>query len=358
MVPQPSVGRFCMLLQRPLELVHLATQTAGPSFCCSKQQDGLLLRRTNGQLDMPTPADIHALVTTTDRPIADIAADLGLSVDALEKRLERTYGKRSRQLRTGSAVPQVGRAPSGRTTWQVRLTVAERAVVDAALVAGRAAGAKSDGEALAIALQRLAVTPPAAVVPEVAVPPLPVETDEAETAPIEVAPAVAKASPPPPVPEVTTEPTPCTAVPAEAPPVAAPRVAPMWGIERRYGRLTVLPRGTTSGITLPPVCPPVTEWQKARHDITGASATDDAWGAWTVTTCALFDLLREAVPLLDTPWWAHVLDTAARPECPARWRVYVERFDARLRRGGIVLTPPAKGSEAATAARFVREFGT
>jgi hypothetical protein len=90
--------------------------------------------------------DAHTLITTTDQPIADIAAGLGLSVDALDKRLARAYGKRARELRTGEA--KRGRSPTGRETWRVRLTPEERTRVEELLEAGRAAGATTDGEAL------------------------------------------------------------------------------------------------------------------------------------------------------------------------------------------------------------------
>lgn len=95
----------------------------------------------------PKPlADAHTLITTTDQPIADIAAGLGLTVDALDKRLARAYGKRARELRTGEV--KRGRSPTGRETWRVRLTAEERARVEELLEAGRAAGATTDGEAL------------------------------------------------------------------------------------------------------------------------------------------------------------------------------------------------------------------
>lgn len=93
----------------------------------------------------------HRLITTTDTPIAEIAESVGCSVAALERRLEREYGARSRELRTGEA-PTPGRPATGRTPWQVRLTAAERAVVEAAVARERAAGAATDGEALARAV--------------------------------------------------------------------------------------------------------------------------------------------------------------------------------------------------------------
>ena len=96
-------------------------------------------------------AQAHYLLTTTARPLAEIAAEVGLSVAALEKRLERRYGKRSRELRTGQ-FPVMGRPATGRTPWQVRLTAAERAVVEGAVARGREAGATTDGEALVWAL--------------------------------------------------------------------------------------------------------------------------------------------------------------------------------------------------------------
>ena len=91
--------------------------------------------------------EAHRLITTTMTPIVDIAEAAGCSVLALEKRLERAYGKRSRELRTG-AFPTPGRTPSAepRKRWEVRLTPAERAMVEAAV---EAAGAETDGAALA-----------------------------------------------------------------------------------------------------------------------------------------------------------------------------------------------------------------
>ena len=100
------------------------------------------------------PIDIieaHRLITTTMTPIVEIAARLGCSVLALEKRLERHCGKRSRELRTGQ-FPVMGRPATGRTPWQVRLTAAERAVVEGAVARGREGGATTDGEALVWAL--------------------------------------------------------------------------------------------------------------------------------------------------------------------------------------------------------------
>ena len=95
-------------------------------------------------------AEAHRLITTTATPIADIATAAGCSVLALERRLQRAYQQRSRQLRTGAA-PTPGRTPAAepRTPWQVRLTAAERDVVEAAVRAARAAGARTDGAALA-----------------------------------------------------------------------------------------------------------------------------------------------------------------------------------------------------------------
>jgi hypothetical protein len=95
----------------------------------------------------------HHLITTTDTPISEIAVSLGCSVAALERRLERAYGARSRELRTGEA-PTPGRPTTGRTPWQVRLTDAERAAVEAAVAREREAGAATDGEALARAVAR------------------------------------------------------------------------------------------------------------------------------------------------------------------------------------------------------------
>jgi len=91
-------------------------------------------------------AQAHHLLTTTVRPLTEIAAEVGLSVAALEKRLERRYGMRSRELRTGQ-FPVMGRPTTGRTPWQVRLTAAERAVVEGAVARGRDGGATTDGEA-------------------------------------------------------------------------------------------------------------------------------------------------------------------------------------------------------------------
>ena len=96
-------------------------------------------------------AQAHYLLTTTARPLAEIAAEVGLSVAALEKRLERRYGMRSRELRTGQ-FPVMGRPTTGRTPWQVRLTAAERAVVEGAVARGREGGTTTDGEALVWAL--------------------------------------------------------------------------------------------------------------------------------------------------------------------------------------------------------------
>lgn len=99
------------------------------------------------------PIDIieaHRLITTTATPLAEIAAAVSCSVLALERRLERYCGKRSRELRTG-AFPTPGRTPAAdpRKRWGVRLTAAERATIEAAIRAARAAGAPSDGAALA-----------------------------------------------------------------------------------------------------------------------------------------------------------------------------------------------------------------
>jgi hypothetical protein len=98
-------------------------------------------------------ARAHHLLTTTERPLAEIAAELGLSVEALEKRLERRYDARSREIRTGQPAA-VGRPPQGRSTWWVRLTVEERAGVEAAILRERKAGAETDGAALAQAVRR------------------------------------------------------------------------------------------------------------------------------------------------------------------------------------------------------------
>ena len=96
------------------------------------------------------PIDIteaHRIITTTTTPLAEIAGRLSCSVLALEKRLERHCGKRSRELRTG-AFPTPGRTPGNpRKRWEVRLTPAERAAVEAAV---EAAGAETDGAALAL----------------------------------------------------------------------------------------------------------------------------------------------------------------------------------------------------------------
>jgi len=97
-----------------------------------------------------TEAAYH-LVMTTDFNIADIAAKLGISEMALERRLERRYHARSRQLRSGLVTPE-GRPPSGRTRWAFRLTAEERAIVEAAVARERQAGAATDGAALACAL--------------------------------------------------------------------------------------------------------------------------------------------------------------------------------------------------------------
>ena len=96
-------------------------------------------------------AQAHHHLTTTTRPLAEIAAEVGLSVAALEKRLERRYGMRSRELRTGQ-FPVMGRPATGRTPWQVRLTAAEQAVVEGAVARGRDVGTTTDGEALVWAL--------------------------------------------------------------------------------------------------------------------------------------------------------------------------------------------------------------
>lgn len=108
----------------------------------------------------PLIVEAHRLVTTTSKPIAEIAALVGMKAPALEKRLERAYGARARGLRTG-APPTLGRPPSLREEWRVRLTAEERARVDAALVVGYAAGARSEGEALAAALRRVEEADPA-----------------------------------------------------------------------------------------------------------------------------------------------------------------------------------------------------
>lgn len=200
---------------------------------------------------MLSVAEAHQLLIASHQPLAEIAAAAGLTVNALEKRLKREHGARSHELRTGKR-GTAGRPATGRAPWQVRLTVAERAVVDAALVAGRAAGAKSDGEALAKVLQRLSVALPSAApseaVLEVEVPspplrrkqprpqrfrplpgdsaseaaqkeqftqkqrrfaqqaPAPVTPAEADETPVEVSPAAVSSSPipadPPPMPEV------------------------------------------------------------------------------------------------------------------------------------------------------------
>ena len=108
----------------------------------------------------PLIVEAHRLVTTTSKPIAEIAVLVGMKAPALEKRLERAYGARARGLRTG-APPTLGRPPSLREEWRVRLTAEERARVDAALVVGYAAGARSEGEALAAALRRVEEADPA-----------------------------------------------------------------------------------------------------------------------------------------------------------------------------------------------------
>jgi hypothetical protein len=95
----------------------------------------------------------HQQVIVTARAIEDIAADCGCSALALERRLERHYGARSRELRGGSSGR--GRPGTGdpRERWSVRLTADERAEVDAAVARERTAGATSDGEALAQAVR-------------------------------------------------------------------------------------------------------------------------------------------------------------------------------------------------------------
>ncbi len=95
-------------------------------------------------MTITTPLAVaHLAITTSDAPIGEIAAAAGLSVAALEMRLERAYGARSRLLRASDPPAKVTR-----TVWQVRLTPDERTRVEELLEAGRAAGATTDGEAL------------------------------------------------------------------------------------------------------------------------------------------------------------------------------------------------------------------
>lgn len=101
----------------------------------------------------------HDQITYTDRPIEEIAAACGCKEYALERRLERKYGQRSRAIRGES---RVGRPPGEkRERWSVRLTEGERAEVNAAVARERKAGAETDGEALARVVRR-AETPVAA----------------------------------------------------------------------------------------------------------------------------------------------------------------------------------------------------
>ena len=99
--------------------------------------------------------DAHDQIRMTQRPIEEIAAALGLSVNALGLRIRRRYGCTIRALRTGEATGR-GR-PAGdveRPQWGVRLSAEERAVVEAAIDRERQAGASTDGEALVRALWR------------------------------------------------------------------------------------------------------------------------------------------------------------------------------------------------------------
>ena len=101
----------------------------------------------------PLIVEAHRLITTTATPTKDVAALVGLTPRSLEKRLRRIYGTTARGLRTGAPLTP-GRPPSLREEWRVRLTAEERARVDAAIVVGYAAGARSEGEALAMVLTR------------------------------------------------------------------------------------------------------------------------------------------------------------------------------------------------------------
>lgn len=100
-------------------------------------------------------AEAYEQVRATARPIDEIAAELGLTRAALDRRLERRFGKRSRQIRTGEE-PTPGRpaAETERTPWAVRLTAEERRDVEAAVARERAAGAPTDGAALQRAVTR------------------------------------------------------------------------------------------------------------------------------------------------------------------------------------------------------------
>jgi len=108
----------------------------------------------------PLIVEAHRLITTTATPTKDVAALVGLTPRSLEKRLRRIYGTTARGLRTGAPLTP-GRPPSLREEWRVRLTAEERARVDAAIVVGYAAGARSEGEALAAALRRVEEADPA-----------------------------------------------------------------------------------------------------------------------------------------------------------------------------------------------------
>ena len=86
--------------------------------------------------------EAHRLITTTMTPIVDIAEAAGCSVLALEKRLERAYGKRSRELRTG-AFPTPGRTPADSSLMRAIVRYAWRSNATAKLAAHATAGQNS-----------------------------------------------------------------------------------------------------------------------------------------------------------------------------------------------------------------------
>jgi len=65
-----------------------------------------------------------------------------------------------------------------------------------------------------------------------------------------------------------------------------------------------------------------------------AAAGKADWNEWIARTYAIYTQVAPHLPLAETPWWAEVRGTVARPEAPEELRVVIDTLDALLRRDG------------------------